>query len=455
MVDVIDIRPAAEAFAPPVFSDEDLALRFADRHADDLRYVAAWGKWFRWTGTHWQQDDTLYAFHLARTVCREASAECNLEREAKRIASAQTEAAIERLARADRRLAATVDQWDADPWLLNTPQGVVDLRTGRTRQHDPRDHLTKITSVSPAGHGCPTWHAFVDRVTQRDADLQTFIQRMFGYALTGDTSAHALFFMFGTGANGKSVMLDTIAGILGDYHKTAPIETFTASNSERHPTELAGLRGARLVTAIETEEGRRWAESRIKALTGGDRIAARFMRQDFFEFSPQFKLVIAGNHKPGLRTVDEAIRRRFNLIPFTVTIPPKERDPELKERLKAEWPDILAWMIRGCRDWQDQGLQPPKAVTEATAAYLDAEDALSTWIDECCNRDPRSWTGSTELYASWKAWADQAGEFAGSSRRFTQTLQDRGFEPLRKTNGRGFQGIEIDRSDEPQTHWSD
>src|SRR5262249_4902153 len=150
--------------------------------------------------------------------------------------------------------------------------------------------------------------------------------RLLGYALTGLTIEHALFFLYGTGANGKSVLMSTVAGILGSYHRTAPIETFTASTSERHPTDLAGLRGARLVTAVETEEGRRWAESKIKALTGGDRIAARFMRQDFFEFTPQFKLVIAGNHKPGLRSVDEAIRRRFNLVPFTVTIPKAERD---------------------------------------------------------------------------------------------------------------------------------
>ena len=162
------------------------------------------------------------------------------------------------------------------------------------------------------------------------------MQRVFGYALSGDTSAHALFFLFGTGANGKSVTIDTVAGILNDYHRTAAIETFTASSVERHPTDLAGLRGARLVTAVETEEGRRWAESRIKTLTGGDKIAARFMRQDYFEFSPQFKLVIAGNHKPGLRSVDEAIRRRFHLIPFTVTIPPASRDPQLREKLKAE-----------------------------------------------------------------------------------------------------------------------
>jgi putative DNA primase/helicase len=437
----------------PKDSDEDLALRFARRFKDKLRYVSAWSCWMTWTGTHWQPDKTLFAFHLVRTNCREAAAECN-SKNAKAIASAKTEANVERISRADRRLAASTEVWDADPWVLNTPGGTIDLRTGSIRPHDPSDHLTRITEVTPGGE-CPTWMQFLDRITAGDQDLQAFMQRMCGYALTGDTTAHALFFMFGTGANGKSVFIDTIAGILGDYHKTAPIETFTASNSERHPTELASLRGARLVTAVETEEGRRWAESRIKALTGGDKIAARFMRQDFFEFTPQFKLVIAGNHKPGLRSVDEAIRRRFNLLPFSVTIPPDERDPNLKDKLRVEWPGILKWMIDGCLDWKQHGLRPPAAVLDATAAYLDAEDATAAWIEERCVLDPNAWASSSELFTSWKSWADTQGEFAGSSKRFSQNLEARGFQPFRKKTGRGFNGIAISQTEENPPHWAD
>ena len=234
------------------------------------------------------------------------------------------------------------------------PDAIMDLKTGRHRASSPGDYCTKQTTVS-AGGECPLWDAFLKRVTNDDAELAAFLQRICGYCLTGSTKEHALFFLHGTGANGKSVFIDTVAGILGDYHRTAPIETFTASPTDRHPTDIASLRGARLVTAVETEEGRRWDESKIKALTGGDMIAARFMRQDFFEYRPQFKLVIAGNHKPGLRSVDEAIRRRFHLIPFNVTIPEGERDLELAEKLRAEWPGILAWMIEGCLDWQRQG----------------------------------------------------------------------------------------------------
>jgi putative DNA primase/helicase len=434
---------------PSGYTDEALALRFAQAHEQDLRYIAAWGKWMRWTGTYWRQDDTLLAFDHARAVCRTAAAECRKPKLAGALASAKTVAAVERLAKADRRLAAVIDQWDADPWLLNTPQGVVDLRTGKTRPASETDYCTKITAVAPAGD-CPIWEAFLRRITGDDRDLQDFLQRALGYALTGLVREHALFFAFGTGANGKSVLLNTAAGVMGDYHRTAPIETFTASMSDRHPTDLAGLRGARLVTAVETEEGRRWAESRIKTLTGGDRIAARFMRQDFFEFSPQFKLLIAGNHKPGLRSVDEAIRRRFHLVPFGVTIPPDERDGTLPDRLKAEWPGILAWLIRGCLSWQERGLAPPAAVLDATAAYLEAEDAIAAWIDDICTRDPGTWTGSTELYTSWKAWAERSGEFAGTMKRFAANLETRGFQSQRKRDGRGFVGLRINNT---QTEW--
>jgi putative DNA primase/helicase len=403
---------------PPAFSDEALALRFTERYAEKLRYVAAWSKWLIWNGQYWQFDDTLNAFDFARRICRGAASECD-KKFANSIASAKTVAAVERLARADRRLAATADQWDADPWLLNTPSGVVDLRTAECRPHDPGDYLTKIAGVAPdASCPLPYWNAFLNRVTGGDADLIAFLQRIVGYALTGVTREHALFFLYGTGANGKSTFLNAITGAMGDYCRTAPIETFTASTSERHPTDLAGLRGARLVSAVETEEGRRWAESKIKALTGGDKISARFMRQDFFEFIPQFKLLIAGNHKPGLRSVDEAIRRRFYLIPFTVTIPTEERDPEQLEKLKTELPGILHWMIEGCLQWQRQGLAPPTVVTAATAAYLEAEDAIAAWIADCCDTDPNHWEGRNDLFASWSAWTQKAGEYTGSLKRF-------------------------------------
>jgi putative DNA primase/helicase len=354
------------------------------------------------------------------------------------LASAKTVAAVERLAKADQRLAAAIDQWDADPWLLNTPAGAIDLRTGKHRRNRPEDHCTKITVVAPDGD-CPIWRAFLDRVTGNDKELQLFLQRMAGYALSGDISEHALFFAYGTGGNGKGVFINTLTAIMGDYAKVAVMDAFTASQNDRHKTELAMLRGARLVTAQETEQGRKWAESRIKALTGGDPITANFMRQDHFTFLPQFKLLIAGNHKPGLRNVDDAMRRRMNLLPFTQTIGPGERDPQLPEKLKAEWPGILLWMIDGCAEWHEKGLAPPKSVKDATAKYLADEDSLAQWLAECCKLDSTNTlkTGTSVLFSSWKEWAEQAGEQTGTKKTFSQSLQALGFEPGRLNDGKG------------------
>ncbi len=419
---------------PPAFTDEALALRFAERHSDNLRYVAAWGRWLHYDGQRWQFDDTLLAFDLARKICRRAASECDKPSMANAIASAKTVAAVERLAKADRRLAATTGQWDADPWLLNTPDGTLDLRSGQLRPHERGDYFTKITAVAPGGE-CPVWLAHLLRIMDGNSELVSYLQRVFGYATTGSTREHVLYFGYGTGANGKGVTIGTVANILADYHRTAAMETFTASNSDRHPTELAGLRGARLVSANETEQGRQWAESRIKTLTGGDKIEARFMRQDFFEFEPQMKLFIFGNHKPGIASVDEAIRRRLHLIPFTVTIPPTERDQHLQERLKAEWPGILAWMVQGCLAWQRQGLSAPAAVRSATAAYLESEDLFGQWLDDECDAEvgnSHKWEPVGKLFDSWSAYAGKAGEKPGSKKALSEAMQGRGFVPFQQ-----------------------
>ncbi len=427
--------------APAEYSDDALALRFTEKY-DDLRYTAAYSEWRRWDGSRWVEDDSLQIFDRARLVCREAAGECAKANVAQRITSAQTVAAVERLARYDRRHAATVDQWDENLWILNTPAGTVDLTNGTLRPSDRRDHCTKSTAVAPGG-ACPTWIAFLDIVTGGDKELQAYLRRVCGYSLTGSIRDHAMFFLFGSGANGKSVFTATHSGILGDYATVAPIESFTSSQNEHHPTDLAALQGARLVISTETEDGRRWAESKLKSLTGGDKIAARFMRQDFFEFTPQFKLLISGNHKPGIRTVDESMARRMNLVPFGVTIPPKERNPKLTQELRAEWPGVLEWMIEGCLEWQRIGLTPPAAVTRATVDYLVAEDSLATWMSDRCDRNPQSWTSAKALFESWKSWAESAGEYVGSQKRFSQNLEARGILPDRNMVGRGFRGISL------------
>jgi len=422
-------------------TDDALALSFTGRYAEDWRYCAAWGKWMLWSGSRWQADETLLAHHLIRAICREAALKADTHRLAAKLAASSTVGGVERLARTDRRHASTSDEWDADPFALNTTGGVVNLRTGRIKPHDRRDRMTKLATATPRGE-CPLWRTFLSDVTGGDTDLQSYLQRMVGYCLTGVTSAHALFFLYGTGANGKSVFANVIGTLLGDYASTAPMDTFVETRGDRHPTDLAGLRGARFVTAIETEQGRRWNESKVKAITGGDKISARFMRQDFFEYTPQFKPVIVGNHKPSIRNIDEAMKRRLHLIPFTVTIPPEKRDGQLTEKLLAERDGILAWAVEGCLIWQRDGLNPPASVLSATEEYFEAEDALGQWLDERCQLHPDMKTPTADLFDDWREWCEKSGEYVGSIKRFAEILLGRGFEKTRMHGGvRAFKGL--------------
>ena len=425
--------------------DDRIANAFAEEHRDDLRYVAAWGKWFEWRDGCWREEKTLRAFDLIRKTCRAQGIE--------RVSMAKMVGAVHTLARTDRRLAATIEQWDADPMLLNTPDGVVDLKNGELRQHRPGDYMTMITAVGPSG-ACPKWLAFLHRITGSDKELIAYLQRVAGYCLTADIGEQAMFFGYGVGANGKGVFLHTIGRVLGDYCKTAAIETFTESKSDRHPTELARLHSARLVTATETEKGRNWAEARIKMLTGGDIVTAHFMRQDDFEYVPRFKLFFSGNHKPGLRSVGEAMRRRVNMIDFAVIIPKDERDPHFGDKLEDEWPGVLQWMIDGCLDWQEHGLAPPEAVAKATDEYFTAQDSFSLWVEDRCERDPNEWTKTTELFASWKDWAERAGVRFGTMTEFGDTLTNAGFTWKHTEKGNGYRGLRV-RPEPPPMHWQE
>jgi putative DNA primase/helicase len=348
-------------------------------------------------------------------------------------------------------VAAGIDQWDAYDFLLNTPDGIIDLATGKRLENVIRleYYQTRIASVSPSGD-FRRFLKFLKEITDGDDDLIAFLQRVAGYCLTGSTREHALFFFYGTGANGKSVLLNVLAYILKDYWRAAPMEAFTQSNTDRHPTDLAGLVGRRLVTATETEEGRRWAEAKIKQLTGGDPVSARFMRQDFFEYTPQFKLIVAGNHKPRLRSVDEATRRRINLVPFTVTIPVEKRDAELLDKLKEEAPGILHWMIEGCLKWQEIGLAPPKIVTDATKAYLVSQDFLAGWIEDCCVLEKGEFEPAGLLFSSWRKWAQDAGEKELTSQTaFGSALDSRGITAGKRNGTRCRLGIKL--TDEAKT----
>jgi putative DNA primase/helicase len=431
----IEESPPPDLLADVDWSTEDgLAAAFTRRYGEDWRYCAQWGKWLVWVEVRWNHDQVLFVSHLARGICRAASLRAGSPRLKGKLASSATISAVEKIARCDPKHASRAEEWDADVLALNTPGGVVDLRTGQIRQHCRSDRMTKITTATPKGD-CPTWRAFLQEVTGHDAELVAYLQVAVGYWLTGVTTEHALFFLYGTGANGKSVFVNVIATILGDYAANAPMETFMESRSDRHPTDLAGLRGARFVSSIETEQGRRWNESKVKSITGGDKVSARFMRQDFFEYAPQFKLVIAGNHKPSIRNVDEAMKRRLHLIPFTVTIPPAKRDGKLTEKLLKERDGILAWAVEGCLAWQQQGIKAPASVVSATEEYFEAEDALGQWLDERCSLYPDARTLSADLYADWREWAEKAGEFVGSIKRFAELLIARNFEKTRMHGG--------------------
>jgi putative DNA primase/helicase len=432
-------------------TEDSTALAFADRYRDRLRFDHDVGKWFLWTGTRWQCETTCLAFCWARDLARELA-----EKAPPKVQLIASKAAfagnVERYARADRAFAVTSDIWDSDRYQLGTPAGSVDLRTGELREAQPDDFITKATAVAPAETAdCPRWMQFLHEATNGDQGLIDFLQQFAGYALTGDIKEHALLFIYGDGGNGKGVFLNTITNVMGDYAVAAAMETFVSSSTDRHPTDLAMLRGARLVYASETEEGRDWAESRIKQMTGGDRIRARFMRQDFFEYLPQFKLLLIGNHQPNLRNIDDAAKRRFNIVPFTHK--PATPDPDLMTKLHAERPGILRWLIEGCLAWQRVGLVRPPVVIEATQEYFEEQDMIRQWIEERCNTGKGLWCSSTDLFTSWSTWAIAHGEKPGSMKRFVGALRRLGFRFQRSNRARGFFGIEA--KPEPMPQWAD
>jgi putative DNA primase/helicase len=448
--------PPVGADGLPLHSDESLALAFAERHGADLRFVALWNKWLLWDGSRWKIDDMIVAFDRARALCREV-AKKGIRELAASTASSKKVAAVANLARSDRRHAASAEQWDAKLKLLSMPGRTIDLDTGRDRPPDPLDYSTKMTNVAvaPEGTPCPLWMAFLHRVMGGDEELVSFLQRFAGYCLSGLVTEHALLFLFGTGNNGKSVFTGILTWIFGDYAIATPMEIFIASKFDRHPTEVARLRGARLATAHETQKGRRWDESKLKALTGGDPIPARFMRGDFFDFQPTHKFIIAGNHKPGFSTVDEAIRRRLFLIPFLITIPEEERDPGLMEKLKAEGPAILRWMCDGYLQWLADGLMVPASVRVATDDYFANQDNLAQWADECVEKaEPRDadafFEKSRDLFKSWKGWCDDRNVAAGTETVFVDGLKERlRYEQKHTNKARGFKGVRLKLDGDP------
>lgn len=446
-------RYESQPLTNPALDNEDgIALQFSEKTKDILRYVKDWGKWMVWRDGVWQMDRTIFAYDLIRTMCRELFG--SDEKARRKFLTNKTVASLERMAQADRTHAATTDQWDQNDWVINTPAGHIDLTTGQNIGHVREEYSTKITSV-PVGTNCPTWHKFLNDVTAGNKELIEYLQRLAGYAMTGSIKEQGLFFVYGTGGNGKGTFINTLHKILNDYSTVAASDMFVEQRGSRHPTELAALRGARLVIAQETDEGRGWDEVKIKTMTGGDVMTARFMRQDFFEFMPKFTLVIAGNHKPALKTVDESIRRRFHMIPFTVTIPKEKRDLDLPAKLEQEMDGILGWMVEGCLEYQKQGLNPPEIVLHATEEYFNDEDVFTQWVSEKCEVGPDQWCPPSALFDSWRDYAYSNNFPAGTQKPFKQKLENAGF-PQKKSSAKGgryHEGIRVKIEEvEPSTH---
>lgn len=411
-------------------TEDGIAQHFSRTVGTDFIYDPRVGSWYYWDDAKWARVPRDHVIAELRCIARAAG------KTALRKASASSGAEL--LARSDpaHRLAG---EWNHDPFLLGTPEGVVDLRTGLLREANSADLVTKHTSVGPDPGNPTLWNRFLSDATGADPSLMDFLQRLCGYALTGDIREQCLFFVYGQGGNGKSVFLNTLRAILGDHAVVSPIDMFEATAFAKHPTEIAMLAGARLVCASETARGKAWDEVRIKQLTGGDPITARYMRCDFFTFEPTFKLIIVGNHKPDLREVDDALRRRIFIVPFTQR--PAIPDLELEHKLRTEHGQILAWMIEGCRQWVGQGLDAPAAVRAATKEYFAEQDGMARWIEDRCEIASDLKTPPNELFNNWSHYALEMGFTPMSSRAFGDAILRQGFERL-KTNGvRYFAGI--------------
>jgi putative DNA primase/helicase len=424
-------------------SEDEIATEFINRHGDELRYCQDFRKsWLAFDGSRWCRDPINTARHYARELCREYAEDFSKPK----LAGRQTTSAVLYLAECDRHVATEARQWDTDPDILCTPGGIVDLRTGRVRPARPSDYCTRQTAVAPRP-GCCRWKQTLEQAFPDRPAIPLFLQRYFGYSLSGHTREHRFLHATGSGGNAKDTVFGPMQAVMGDYARTVPVETLLASKNDRHPTEIALLRGVRFGLASETPKGRRWNEARLKLLTGGGTLSARYMGQDFFDFTPTAKLVIYGNEQPRLSTIDEAWHRRMLLLLFLQTFRGKDEIKGLKDLLIAEeGPGILDWGIEGAVDWYRNGLQPPKEVLTATEAYMVEQDVHGRWIDECLDAsNPQAKTHLAKLFTSWATWAEAEKEYVGTRNSLSRELVKRYGEKSkdRDENGVFFTGLKI------------
>jgi putative DNA primase/helicase len=421
------------------FTDVANAARFVERCGWDLHYCAAWKKWLVWDGRRWEVDKIGAVNEKAKDVLREMRKmmreagdmrkvlRLDLDEYSKHVRRSEGKyklSAMIELAQTVRPIPVTTEQLDADPWLLNCPNGTIDLRAGKIREHRREDLLTKLIRVEYDPEAkCPTFDKFLAKIMNGSKALIEYLERVIGYCLTGDVGEKAIFVLFGEGNNGKTTFLEAIRHVLADYAGQVPIQSLMKKNwGEGIPNDIAQLQGKRFVTSSETESGSELAVAKIKNLVGLATLQARFLYQEFFEFTPTFKILMDCNHKPVIRGHDPAIWNRLKFIPFTVTIPDDDIDRAMGAKLRAEAPGILAWAVRGCLKWQRRGLDEPKEVRQATQSHRREMDTIGRFIGERCEvgRDFRETKARLHLF--YENWCQQAGEQPESKKAFGTAL---------------------------------
>ncbi|MGG0718374.1 phage/plasmid primase, P4 family [Robertmurraya massiliosenegalensis] len=429
------------------------AERLVHKNGQNLRFCIEFEEWLLWNGSTWIEDKKRQIERIAiktfREMYGEASKEEDMDRRSQIVKWAQSSEKssvfLNSIARAQAMLPLSQDELNKDGYLLNCKNGVVNLRTGELQSHERNLLMTKNTHISyDASATCPTWIAFLESIMKDEKDevkheLINFLQKAIGYTLTGDTSEQVAFFLWGTGRNGKSTFINIVKEILGDYGKQTNSDTFTSKmNDNGINNDVARLYGARFVSAVESEDSQKLSESLIKQLTGGEPITARFLRKEFFEFTPEFKIFFTTNHKPIVKGDDEGIWRRIRLVPFTHTVPKENVDKHLPEKLRAELPGILRWAVEGCMKWQQEGLGEPEEVKAATDEYKEEMDLLSNFLDECCVIMPAAKVVVSEIHKVYMKWAEENGEYPMKQRAFSSRLQMRGFSKRKSTGNRTF-----------------
>jgi P4 family phage/plasmid primase-like protien len=476
--EVIDRIPAEDEFeaeeAPPAdvippwavqYSDEYMTDRIAPKVRDRMIYSAAW---MTWDGRQWVADETQDALRAEMILRSEMRAFAENIMAASFAAPSAGEAQQLRqraktlMNRGGMRtildhlrgpLLVPIDDFNADLLSLNTPAGLIDLRDGSMRSSKPEDLVSRMTGVAPSGRynpkKAPHWVAFLEHLTGGDAALASFIQRYMGYCLTGQMGEKKFVFAWGSNSNtGKSTFVRAAAHALGSYAASDDVNLFMGGMGEnRRASGLARLLGVRLFLGTEPAVGRKWDDESIKKITGGDRVTARRLFQEPFEYMPQFKIMIAGNHEPELRNVDGALLQRILIVPMNNQVATEAQDPHLSKKLEGEASEILQWMIEGCLEWQKSGLQPPEAVQAATEEYRDTEDLHAQWLGECCDVGPEHRATTGDLFTSWREWCNRRGRPAEGLTAFSRALAARSgewrLERYRSASERGYMGIRI------------